>query len=124
MDWWTVDGGGGTSTGGVIRVSGTIGQSDAGRMSGSSFTVQGGFWPVLAAVQAPGAPLLSLERTATNSVIVSWPAPADGWQLQENTEVSSTNWVNVVVTPLVVDGRKQVVFAPAGNRFYRLSSSF
>ena len=31
IDWWTIDGGGGTSTGGVYSVSGTIGQPDAGR---------------------------------------------------------------------------------------------
>ena len=30
IDWFTIDGGGGTSTGGVYAVSGTIGQPDAG----------------------------------------------------------------------------------------------
>ena len=30
IDWHTIDGGGGTSTGGVYAVSGTIGQHDAG----------------------------------------------------------------------------------------------
>ena len=30
VDWFTIDGGGGTSTGGVYSVSGTIGQPDAG----------------------------------------------------------------------------------------------
>jgi hypothetical protein len=29
LDWFTIDGGGGTSTGGVYAVSGTIGQPDA-----------------------------------------------------------------------------------------------
>ena len=32
VDWMTVDGGGGTSTGGVYSVTGTIGQPDAGVM--------------------------------------------------------------------------------------------
>ena len=36
LDWSTIDGGGGTSTGGVYAVSGTIGQPDAGRMSGGN----------------------------------------------------------------------------------------
>ena len=44
IDWFTVDGGGGTSTGGVFSVSGTIGQPDAGKMSGGNFSVDGGFW--------------------------------------------------------------------------------
>ena len=30
IDWFTIDGGGGTSTGGVYSLSGTIGQPDAG----------------------------------------------------------------------------------------------
>jgi len=34
IDWFTVDGGGGTSTGGFYSVTATIGQPDAGRMSG------------------------------------------------------------------------------------------
>ncbi len=43
--WWSVDGGGGTSTGGIYSLSGTIGQPDAGAaMSGGIFTVTGGFW--------------------------------------------------------------------------------
>jgi len=44
LDWYTVDGGGGTSTGGLFEVSGTIGQPDAGVMSGGNFTLTGGFW--------------------------------------------------------------------------------
>ena len=36
IDWFTIDGGG-TSTGGVYSVSGTIGQLDAGQMSGDGF---------------------------------------------------------------------------------------
>ena len=71
IDWFTIDGGGGTSTGGVYSVSGTIGQPDAGpTMSGGNFTVDGGFWGLIAAVQTPGAPLLSIARTTTNTVAI------------------------------------------------------
>ena len=62
IDWHTIDGGG-TSTGGVYSVSGTIGQPDAGKMSGGNFTIDGGFWGIVAALQTPGAPLLSIART-------------------------------------------------------------
>ncbi len=52
IDWLTIDGGGGTSTGGVYSVSGTIGQPDAGApMSGVNFSLTGGFWSLL---HAPG----------------------------------------------------------------------
>src|SRR5947207_2392022 len=45
IGWFTIDGGGGTSTGGVYQVRGTIGQPDAGlTMSGGNFFLTGGFW--------------------------------------------------------------------------------
>jgi hypothetical protein len=44
LSWWTVDGGGGTSTGGNLELTGTIGQPDTGTASGGTFTVNGGFW--------------------------------------------------------------------------------
>src|SRR6266446_8892605 len=55
IDWYTIDGGGGTSTGGVYSVSGTIGQPDAGTMSGGNYSLAGGFWGLIAAVQTAGA---------------------------------------------------------------------
>lgn len=45
MDWWTMNGGGGMSAGGVYSVSGTIGQPDAGpALTGGAYTVNGGYW--------------------------------------------------------------------------------
>jgi hypothetical protein len=125
IDWSTIDGGGGTSTGGTYQVVGTIGQPDAGAMSGGSYTVQGGFWGVIAAVQTLGAPLLSVFRTTTNTVAVTWPSPSTGWTLQQNANsVSSVNWSNVV-SGILDDGTTKmlVVNPPAGNRFYRLRNS-
>jgi hypothetical protein len=46
LSWNTVDGGGGTSTGGTFTLSGTIGQPDAsGPLTGGTFSLSGGFWP-------------------------------------------------------------------------------
>ena len=60
IDWYKVSGGGGSSTGGVYSVSGTIGQHDAGGpMTGGNYCVTGGFWS-LYAVQTPGAPFLTI----------------------------------------------------------------
>ena len=122
LDWSTIDGGGGTSTGGVYSVSGTIGQPDAGLLSGGNFTLQGGFWGIIAGVQTPGAPLLSILRTTTNTVVVSWPSPSTGWDLQQNTNsVGSLNWSNVT-SGIQDDGTTKTLIAnpPTGNRFYRL----
>ena len=47
LDWFTVDGGGGTSSqggAGGYSVSGTIGQPDAGTLHGGSYVLNGGFW--------------------------------------------------------------------------------
>ena len=44
LDWFTIDGGGGTSTGGVYLVSGTIGQPDAGGpMTDGNYSLTDGF---------------------------------------------------------------------------------
>ncbi|HAJ37797.1 MAG TPA: hypothetical protein DCL15_19175 [Chloroflexi bacterium] len=45
LEWNTIDGGGHTfSSGGVYSVGGTIGQPDAGSVSGENYTLAGGFW--------------------------------------------------------------------------------
>src|SRR6185436_4115363 len=69
IDWFTIDGGGGTSTGGVYAVSGTIGQPDAGQLSGGNFTLSGGFWGGLFAIQQPGAPTLHILNSGPNYTI-------------------------------------------------------
>lgn len=121
MDWSTVDGGGGSSTGGVYSVSGTIGQPDTGSMIGGNFTLQGGFWTGVAVVQTPGAPPLSIQAT-NQTLVLTWPAPATGYVLQENPSLTTTNWTTVSNAPAVVGGEKRVtISSPLGNRFYRLN---
>jgi hypothetical protein len=48
LDWWTVDGGGGTMVGsgpaGAYTLNGTAGQPDAGVMAGGDYVLAGGFW--------------------------------------------------------------------------------
>lgn len=45
LDWWTIDGASGTSTGGSYSLSGTMGQPEAGTtLTGGSYTLNGGFW--------------------------------------------------------------------------------
>ena len=122
IDWFTIDGGGGTSSGGVFSVSGTIGQPDANAqpMLGGQFSLVGGFWS-LVTVPTPGAPLLIIQLTTTNTAQVSWPSPSPGFALQQNSDFNATNWI--AVTNAVSDNgtfRFIIVNPPAGNRFYRL----
>jgi hypothetical protein len=45
LSWWSVDSGGATfSTGGAYELGGTIGQPDAGTLTGGGYTLGGGFW--------------------------------------------------------------------------------
>ena len=45
LSWHTIDGGGATfSTGGIFEIGGSIGQPDAGVLTGGVFQVSGGFW--------------------------------------------------------------------------------
>ena len=121
LDWSSVDGGGGTSTGGVYVVSGTIGQADAGSMSGGVYALDGGFWSLVSVVQTPGAPLLAIYPTPTNAVLVVWPSPSTGYSLQQNGDVNTTNWVGVPQTPSDNGTVKSILVSPASGRtFYRL----
>ena len=122
IDWFTIDGGGGTSAAGVYSVSGTIGQPDAGLMTGGPYGLAGGFWSVVAAVQTPGAPLLSIERSNA-AAIVSWPLPATGWVLDQTSTLTGAPppWTPVTL-PYATNATRITVTepAPTGNRFYRL----
>jgi hypothetical protein len=124
IDWYTIDGGGGTSTNGQYSLSGTIGQPDANPqpMTGGNYSLTGGFWSLFA-VQTPGAPLLTIQLTTTNTAVVYWPSPSTGFTLQQSTNLSTTNWI--ATTNVVTDNGTTkfiLVNPPAGNRFYRLSN--
>ncbi len=45
INWSAIDGGAGSSTGGVYSVRGTIGQADAGGpLTNGQYSITGGFW--------------------------------------------------------------------------------
>jgi len=120
IDWFTIDGGGGLSSGGAYTLNGTIGQPDAATSSGGTYTVHGGFWSAFAVVQTEGAPLLRLVRSGQD-VILAWPSPSEGYQLQQSPSLTAPIWTDVNTAPGIVGDEKQVsqTLAP-GTRFYRL----
>src|ERR1035438_7194707 len=123
IDWYKVSGGGGTSTGGVYSVSGTIGQHDAGGpMTGGNYSLTGGFW-ALCAVQTPGAPVLSIKLTTTNTAMVYWASPSTGFNLEVNTNLATANWITNSQSVTANGTIKYIlVNPPTGNRYYRLKS--
>jgi hypothetical protein len=122
LSWFKTAGGGGTCTNTQYSLSGTIGQADAGAMSGGPYSLSGGFW-TLYAVQTPGAPKLSIATTSTNTVVVSWPSVSTGFHLEQNAQLASASWV-APAEPVLNDGTNKfiVVRLPTANRFYRLKS--
>jgi hypothetical protein len=117
IDWSTIDGGGGTSTGGVYSVSGTIGQPDAGTMSGGPFMLTGGFWALPVAVQTSNAPALLIVAGAPGFATLSWTPATPGFVLQVSETLNPPAWTNAP------SGANNPVSLPATlpARFYRLS---
>lgn len=119
IDWFTLDGGGGTSTGGVYSVSGTIGQPDAGGpMTNGQYSVTGGFWALPTAVQITNAPTLTIVPGAPGQATISWSPNTPGHVLQETWVLSPSNWTNSPSGPT----NPIVVPATLPTKFYRLSN--
>jgi len=119
INWYTVDGGGGTSTGGPFTLSGTVGQPDAGALAGGSYTLVGGFWSLAPA--APVSPAL-YASLAGGEIEISWTAAASGFVLEETPRIGSDAVWQAADGTLVRRGDEMVFHAPAGvgERYYRL----
>jgi hypothetical protein len=113
LDWFTIDGGGGTSVGASFALSGSIGQPDAGTLRGGVFVLEGGFWS--GAVEDSATPTLHIQLS-NDTIVISWDPNTPGFVLQQSDSLSPPAWVD----------------APSGNtnparlaftgppRFYRL----
>jgi len=123
IDWYKIASGGGTSTGAVYSVTGTIGQPDAsGAMIGGGYSVTGGFWLLINVVQTPGAPVLNIRHSG-NVVTVFWQNVA-GWNLYQNANVATpvASW-SPSSSPTLTGGTNYLsVTNPAGNVFFRLNN--
>jgi len=126
ISWYKIAGGGGTSTNGAYTLSSTIGQHDAGTMSGGPYTLTGGFWGMIATVQVPGAPFLSLHTTNSTSVVLSWSTVYPGFSLLQNPTPQGTNWarVNTNTYPITVSNGTNYVTVPmtGANQYFKLSN--
>jgi photosystem II stability/assembly factor-like uncharacterized protein len=87
----------------------------------------------LAAVNASGSiwtlqttPSPTLNLTPTNGCLaLSWTIPSANFVLQENADLTTTNWCNVTNPPVLnfTDLQYQVTLpAPVGNAFFRLTA--
>jgi hypothetical protein len=69
---------------------------------------------------SPPVPRLEIT-TSENSVVLTWPSALTNFELQENTDLTSTNWTNVSIIP-ADDGTYRRLTLPVllEKSFYRL----
>ena len=118
IDWFTIDGGGGTSSGGPYTLTGTIGQPDAGELSGGSYSLIGGFWGAIIPVQQVGSPTLFIQNLLNGMAKISWAPNTAGFVLQETPTLSGLQipWANAPGT--YTNGA--TIPASMATRFFRL----
>jgi len=67
-------------------------------------------------------PQLNLSLSPANTLAFTWTGSANGYLLQANASLGTTNWVTVTNTPVTVGSSNEVALpAPSGNQFYRLT---
>jgi hypothetical protein len=90
LDWYTIDGGGGRSTGGPYTLTGTIGQPDAAYSRGGNYELLGGFWP--------GGPLCFVEFEDFAKFAEQWWLKGTGLtsDLYEDLD-NQVNWLDLKV---------------------------
>ena len=120
ISWYKIAGGGGTSTGGVYAVNGTIGQPDASSaMAGGSYSLVGGFWSMISVIQSAGVPKLTIYHSG-NSVVVAWPN-AGTFTLLQNATATGSNWATSGYAISTANGTNSItITSPSGNLFFRL----
>jgi hypothetical protein len=93
IDWHKIAGGGGTSTGGLYSISGTLGQHDASdAKSGGNYSITGGYWALINVVLTPGVTPLLIVPNGANSVKILWPDPATNtYTLQQSANLAPSN---------------------------------
>lgn len=121
LSWSTIDGGGGASGAGQFSLVGTIGQPDAGKLTGGNFSIEGGFWSGISVTQMPGAPILKIKLLANGQALLSWPITVNGFSLQESPSAAVPNW-NPTPQSIVDTATEHTVTVPANGavKMFRL----
>ena len=110
IDWYTVAGGGGSTSAGEFSVSGTVGQPEAGMLMAycCRLSLFGGYWSQFIDVNQPDGPRLCLHFTPTNTFLLSWPAYHADYLLQKKP-AAVPGWSDITASPVVVEGENQVL---------------
>lgn len=66
-------------------------------------------------------PRVTATQAAPDALVISWPAGASGWVLQECSDLTLGDWADSARAVSVVGNRKEVTVSPRdGQRFFRL----
>jgi len=134
LDWYTFDGGGYTfSSGGTLSLGGSIGQPDAGILSGSTYVLAGGFWLGGAPTTSVGEGELDPETPLSFNVKIGSRNPfnrASGIQLDlpepRNVDVRifdySGRLINQLYRGRLPAGRHQIEWDGANRAGHRVTS--
>jgi len=91
---------------------------DTANSSALDFALQGTVTGTQPVVMVP--PVLSIT-ISNGSVILSWPTLVDGFVLQQNSDLSTANWMDAGSTAITNGASKNVLIAPnLGENFFRL----
>jgi hypothetical protein len=94
--------------------------ADGGKLVGVVY--QGGIYTS----QSPVAPHLNAAVPSRGNLVLSWTIPSMSFVLQQNSDLSSTNWTNVAVPPTVDYTSLQYRVTVSGSSkavFYRLAQT-
>ena len=115
IDWFTMDGGGGASSGGGFTLTGTIGQPDTGTLSGGNYSLQGGFWPAIV-LPATGETPTVFTQLSASSIIIFWSPTTSGFSLEQSSSLLPGSWSPA---PSGADNPAMIPLG-SGPAFYRL----
>jgi len=78
------------------------------------------YWETLNIQFAP-QPSLQIALAGADSVVLTWPSAAAGYQLQRKTTLNAAIWSDVTTTPVLVNNQCQVTLPKSSaNSFFRL----
>ena len=81
---------------------------------------EGDYWVIKLASDMMPEPLLTISRAAAD-VMLTWPLPSTGFELEQNSDLTTTNWTGVN-SPVVDDGTNKITYVPigSGKAYFRL----
>ena len=101
IDWFTVNGGAGSMTGGTFALDATIGQSDAGisTLVNARQFLRGGFWSLDYIAPEGSVPKLVIDLGGPTGLILSWYPDVPGFVLQKSMTLLPDSWMTLSPGP-------------------------